>query len=287
MINNKLRITPITKDCRVEFNYLYVWNEPYEMVDATFLIFGFDKKSTLRNIKMFVYKLWYINPDASKLELSDYVISLINNKSSSGIFVTESEVYNLIDIIFSSEIPSDISSFVKTRDGVKKTTKLIEWKNDINGLLVIDDDKMNKIRLSNNINEELKKEYKRIKIKYMKQCLDKVKKTNSIHIVENTIDVLREDRDSATIKDISDLSGIKYPSVRKYVDLMADRLNFIDGFKVIRNQNKESSDNAIKNLLEHKEEMMKLGVKFNKISLHKISGVSRPTIDKYWNVINK
>jgi hypothetical protein len=287
MINNFLRITPITKDCRVEFDYLYVWNEPYEIVDATFLVFGFDKKSTIKNLTLFIYKLWYINPEASRNEIIEYVVGLLNMKSSSGIFVTETDIVNLVFNIFNVDLPNDISSMVKTKDGVKKTTKIVEWKHSLNGLLVIDSKTMNQIRLSSDINEELKKEYKRIKIKYMKQCLDKVKKTNSIHIVENTIDVLREDRDSATVKDISDISGMSYITTRKYIDLMADRLNFIDGFKVIKNQHKETAEQVLCGLLKNKEEMIRLGVKFNKISLHKISGVSRPTIDKYWDNLNK
>lgn len=121
----------------------------------------------------------------------------------------------------------------------------------------------------------------------MKNCIDKVGKDDKLQVIEAAIDSIREDNESATIKDISDLSGVGYLTTRKYVDLMADRLDFIDGFKVIRNQHKETSDNTISELLRCKEELISNGVKVNKMSLHKASGISRPTIDKHWSVIKK
>jgi hypothetical protein len=287
MINTKLIITPVTMGCREEFNYLYVWNEPYEIVDASFLIFGFDKQTTLRNLKLFIYKLWYINPEISQDEITEYVVKLLNSKSSSGVFITETDIYNLVYSIFNSDLPKNISDIVKTKDGVNKTTRIIEWKNNLNGLLVINDKRMCEIRESKNISEEINKEYKKIKIKYMKKCLDKVNNENNLKMIESTIDVLREDREFATVKDISDISGLGYNTTKKYIDLMVDRLNFIDGFKVIRNQHKETSDYVLKTLIECKELINQQGIRFNKMSLHKASGISRPTIDKYWEIISK
>lgn len=285
MINNYLRITPVTKDCRVEFSYLYVWNEPYEVVDARYFVFGLNKEKTIRNLKLFIYKLWYINPDVSSNELCEYVVEIVKKKSSTGIFITESDVYKLIYSIFESELPINISDLVKTKDGKNKVTKIVEWKNNINGLLVIDSKRMYEIRKSKNIDQEIKKEYKKIKLKYMKNCIDKVGKEDKLQVIEATIDSLREEKESATIKDISDLSGVGYLTTRKYIDLMADRLDFIDGFKVIRNQHKETSDNTISELLKYKQELEDNGIILNKMSLHKVSGISRPTIDKHWSII--
>lgn len=148
MINNYLRITPVTEGCREEFSYLYVWNEPYEVVDARYFVFGLSKERTIRNLKLFTYKLWYINPDASSNEICDYVIDIVNKKSSTGIFITESDVYKLIHSVFESELPINISDIVKTKDGKNITTKIVEWKNNINGLLVISNERMNEIRKS-------------------------------------------------------------------------------------------------------------------------------------------
>ncbi len=285
MINNYLRITPVTKDCRVEFNYLYVWNEPYELVDARFFVFGLSRKKTLRNLRLFIYKLWYINPDVDSNEMCEYLVEIIKKKSSTGIFITESDVYNMVYEIFDSDLPSNISELVKTKDGKNKVTKIVEWKKNINGLLVIDSKRMDEIRKSENKEQDIKKEYKKIKLKYMKNCIDKVGKEDKLQLIEATIDSLREEKESATIKDISDLSGVGYLTTRKYIDLMADRLDFVDGFKVIRNQHKETSDSTISELLRCKEELEKNNIKVNKMSLHKASGISRPTIDKHWSVI--
>lgn len=285
MINNYLRITPVTKDCRVEFNYLYVWNEPYELVDARFFVFGLSRKKTLRNLRLFIYKLWYINPDVDSNEMCEYLVEIIKKKSSTGIFITESDVYSMVYEIFDSDLPSNISELVKTKDGKNKVTKIVEWKKNINGLLVIDSKRMDEIRKSKNKEQDIKKEYKKIKLKYMKNCIDKVGKEDKLQLIEATIDSLREEKESATIKDISDLSGVGYLTTRKYIDLMADRLDFVDGFKVIRNQHKETSDSTISELLRCKEELEKNNIKVNKMSLHKASGISRPTIDKHWSVI--
>jgi len=285
MINNYLRITPVTKDCRVEFNYLYVWNEPYELVDARFFVFGLSRKKTLSNLRLFIYKLWYINTDVDSNEMCEYLVEIIKKKSSTGIFITESDVYNMVYEIFDSDLPSNISELVKTKDGKNKVTKIVEWKKNINGLLVIDSKRMDEIRKSKNKEQDIKKEYKKIKLKYMKNCIDKVGKEDKLQLIEATIDSLREEKESATIKDISDLSGVGYLTTRKYIDLMADRLDFVDGFKVIRNQHKETSDSTISELLRCKEELEKNNIKVNKMSLHKASGISRPTIDKHWSVI--
>ena len=285
MINNYLRITPVTKDCRVEFNYLYVWNEPYELVDARFFVFGLNRKKTLKNLRLFIYKLWYINPEVDSNEICEYLIEIVKKKSSTGIFITESDVYNMVYEIFDSDLPSNISEIVKTKDGKNKVVKIVEWKKNINGLLVIDSKRMEEIRNCENREQEIKKEYKKIKLKYMKNCIDKVGKEDKLQLIEATIDSLREEKESATIKDISDLSGVGYLTTRKYIDLMADRLDFVDGFKVIRNQHKETSDSTISELLRCKKELEKEGVKINKMSLHKASGISRPTIDKHWSVI--
>lgn len=285
MINNYLRITPVTKYCRIEFNYLYVWNEPYELVDARFFVFGLSRKKTLRNLRLFIYKLWYINPEVDSNEMCEYLVEIIKKKSSTGIFITESDVYDTVYEIFDSDLPSNISELVKTKDGKNKVTKIVEWKKNINGLLIIDSKRMDEIRKLENKEQEIKKEHKKIKLKYMKNCIDKVGKEDKLQLIEATIDSLREEKESATIKDISDLSGVGYLTTRKYIDLMADRLDFVDGFKVIRNQHKETSDSTISELLRCKEELEKNNIKVNKMSLHKASGISRPTIDKHWSVI--
>lgn len=77
---------------------------------------------------MFIYKLWYINPDVNSNEMCEYLVEIIKKKSSTGIFITESDVYNMVYEIFDSELPSNISELVKTKDGKNKVTKIVEWK---------------------------------------------------------------------------------------------------------------------------------------------------------------
>jgi predicted transcriptional regulator len=287
-LNTTLIVTQVTDNCREEFQYLYVWYEPYKVVDASYLVLSNNKESALKSIEDFVYKLWYINPDCSYIDIVSHIVEIINKRSSKGIYVTETDVYNLVFKIMNSKLPSDISNLVtsKFKNGSRvETTKIVEWKSNVSGLLVLDDNKMKRIRMSKNIELELSKEYKKIKLRYMKKCIDKVNRDNHQDLVESTIDMLRDTQSEASVNEISFNCGLSYTTTRKYIDLMADRLNFIEGFKVIKDKNKEMSNDTIKRLIKTKENMKSDGIRVNKTNLCRESGISRPTIDKYWNII--
>jgi len=299
ILKTTLRITPITEGCREEFQYLYIWNEPYEVVDASYFVFGKNRDSTLINLKNHIYKLMYINLDCTSNDIIEYMVSMLNKKSKDGVFITESDISDITYSVFNLDIPSNISEMVKTKyvklkgngfDGVKWkkeiTTRIVEWKPNINGLLVLDNRKMQEIRSSGNIEKEMSIEYKKIKIKYIKMCMDKLNNTQKQLVIESSIDVLREGNESATIKDISSNTGLSVNTVRKYVSLMADRLDFIDGFKVIRNKIKNDIEDNINNIEECIEMLRLEGIKVNKMNIHKHTGISRPTIDKYWNMLD-
>lgn len=289
-LKTTLIITPVTDNCRKEFQYLYVWYEPYKVVDASYLVLPNSKESTLKSIEEFVYKLWYINPECTYLDMVSHIVEILNKRSSKGIYITETDVSNLVFKIMNTNLPSDISNLVtsKFKNGSRiETTKIVEWKQNINGLLVLDSNKMSKIRISKNIELELSKEYKKIKLRYMKKCIDKVNGDNHQEVVESTIDMLRDVQSEASVNEISLACGLSYTTTRKYIDLMADRLSFIEGFKVIKDKNKETSDETIKKLISHIEMLKIYGLKINKTNLNKVSGISRPTIDKYWETIKK
>jgi len=287
-LSTKIRITNIIKGCRTEFQYLYVWNEPYVIVDASFFIFGKNRNNSLKNLREYIYKLWYINTESSYLELSSHIVGILNKKVNDGIFITESDVYKMVYEIMNSQLPKDINVFTKTKVVKNKrieTTSKIEWKDNVNGLLVLSEEVMKNVRASNDISKAMTNEYKKVKIKYAKKCMDKVLESGNESTIECAIDILREDNNSVSIKDISDASGMSVNTVRKYVELMADRLDSIDGFRVVRNKITETIDDNLNKIREAKIELLKEGVKPTKINLHKFTGVSRPTIDKYWNKI--
>ena len=289
-LNTTLILTPVSENCRKEFKYLYVWYEPYKVVDASYLVLGGSRESSLKSIEDFTYKLWYINPECSYVDIVSHIVSILNSRSSKGIYITETDVYNLVFKIMNSNLPVDISEMVssKFRKGERvSTTKIVEWKNNISGLLTIDEKRMSYIRASKNIELELIKEYKKIKLRYMKNCIDNVNSENHQEIVESAIDMLRDTQSEASVNEISRVSGLSYMTTKKYIDLMADRLNFIEGFKVIKDKNKEVSNDTIKKLIDFKEEMISMNMKVTKSNMNKISGISRPTIDKYWELIKK
>jgi len=288
-LKTTLRITPITDNCRVEFQYLYVWYEPYDVVDASYLVFGKNRENSLRSLEDFVYKLWYINPETSYIDIVSYVIEILNKKSSGGIYITESDISNVVFKIMNSNLPKDISDVVMskhTSKGRVRTTKIVEWKSNINGLLVVGSKRMTEIRKSDNVSLELSKEYKKIKLRYMKKCIDKVNENGFQDMIEQSIDLLRETQSEASVNQISKTCGLSYTTTKKYIDLMAERLDFVEGFRVIKDKNKEMSEDTISKLMDTKKIIINNKVKFNKTNLSKYSGVSRPTVDKYWGILN-
>lgn len=287
-LKTRLRVTPITDMCREEFQYLYIWKEPYELVDASFLVFGKSRDSTLNNLRLYIYKLWYINPDCSYIEMTNHIVDILNKRVSGGVFISESDISSMVFYIMNSMLPKDISEIVKNKyvngDSVK-TTSRVEWKDSVSGLLVLSDKRMSEIRKSSDIDKEMMKEYRNIKIRYAKKCMDMVNSESNKVLVECTIDEFRSSGESATVKEISDSCGLNIDTVRKYIDLMADRLDSIDGFKVIRNKVKENIDCNINKMIEAKERLIEKNRIITKTNIHRESGVSRPTINKYWNII--
>jgi response regulator of citrate/malate metabolism len=289
MLRKSLRITKEEVGCRTEFNYLWVWHTAYECVDANFLYLGNSRAYSLEQIKEYVYKLWYMNPDATIYDISEEVIRIVHSKLHEGVFVLESDVYDLINEIFSSDIPNDISDIVKkkrVKNGFKYTTKKIEWKSDVNGLLILNEVQRKEYELSENKEEKLKELYKSIKLKYAMKCINKVNKSCNEEIVGTAIDVIREYSKDISIFQISRESGLSLPTVRKYIDLIADRLDCVEGYKVIRNAKKEIKDNKMIQLIEACKKLKSENRKVNKINLNKETEISRITINNYWNELN-
>jgi hypothetical protein len=77
-LNTTLIVTQITNNCREEFQYLYVWYEPYKVVDASYLVLANNREYTLKSIEDFVYKLTYITTDCSYLDIESNIVETSN-----------------------------------------------------------------------------------------------------------------------------------------------------------------------------------------------------------------
>ena len=292
-LNTSLRLTPVTKDCRVEFEYLYIWNEPYEVVDASFFVFVKDKKKTLLLLKTYIYKLRYINPDCTDVSVMEHIIEILNNSSDKGVFITETDICKMVYNIFEIDIPSDISKMVKTKYIKNKqnkweesiTTRRAEWKNNIYGLLRIKPERMREILSSDNPDEEERKEYKKIKMNYIRKCMSLVDKNNNERKIEVAIDALKESSQSTNAQELSKETSMSIQSIRKHLNNIADRIDFVDGFKVIRNMNTEGADASIQKMIDAKQKLTNDGLKVNKVNVQRESGLSKPTVNKHWNKI--
>lgn len=288
ILSKLLRITPITDFCREEYQYAYVWNKPYECVDCSYLYMGKNRKTCLINIREYVLKLWYINPDATSNDLIEDLLGHLKSHLDKGVFITETDI---CDIVFElkNNIPTNVSEIVKTKSfngGRVGTFKKIEWKNNLNGLLVIPSETMNRIRKNGNLESNLTEEYRKIKLKYAMKCIAKTTKNFNEETVNIAVDLLREDSKEITVKDVSSQTGLSINTVKEYLKINIDRLNSFEGVKVIINSKVHIKDVKFQELLDASDELIKEGKKVNKLSLHKKTNISRITIARYWNELN-
>lgn len=284
MLNKLLRITNDTEDCKVEFKYLWVWKSPYTCVDATYLYLGKDKEYALNSIKEYVYKLWYINTDCSAEHLIDEVLLVLNSNLKNGVHILESDVYNLVYSIYNKELPKDISQKV-IHKGDRLTTRKVEWKKNLNSLLVIDEDLS---RFEGEYREiKIKELYKLKKLRYAMKCISEVTQDCNEAIVNTAIDLLKPGRVSIPASEISKASGLSLNTVKKYIDLMHGRLDCIEGYKVTLNSKVELKDKKMIQLKEAKDLLITKGLKVNVLSLSKITNISRITVNKYWDELKK
>ncbi len=281
-LNKFLRIDSVEKGCRIEFQYLYVWNDLYKCCDATFLNLSGSRKDCLSKIDTHIYKLRYINPECSSEDIIDDITELLKKKVSDGVKVLESDIWNMVYDSFKRDIPSNIRDIVHSY-------KKIEWKDNISSLLVLNEDQYGRyLKLEEDKRIEYKKQILRnIKMNEARKCISRVNSENNYEKVMVAIDILRDGSEdySVSVKDVCDTSKLSEPTVRKYLDKCCENLNSVNGYTAIKNKRTEMILEKDNELFEACLRLKDKGSKINKLQLFNESGISRVTIDKHWDKI--
>lgn len=277
----KFRILEGRDSCLIsEFDYLYVWSDGYECVDARYVNITSSRDVSLYNYKSYVYKLWYLNNDITEDELVEDGLKVIKNRmNTKGVYLLDSDVYRIVSEVYNGEFDSESFNRVKTR-------RMIEWKSDLSGLLKLDNEEVELLKgLSDaKFKDALDKITSNKKKRESLKCLNKVKMDKTMKIILNAILSVKDSRyeNRCSLSDLSLSTGISYPTVKKYYERVMDDLS-LDEYVLVVNKNKVMKDEKLdlmnKAVLEIKK---REGMKVNKLNVSQVSGVSRRTVDKRW-----
>lgn len=263
----------------VEFDYIWYWKDKYTCVDARFVNIIHSRDTALFNFKEHLYKLWYLNNDMTEDDMIKEGLTLIKVvTNNNGTYLLDSDVYKISSEVFNNELPVDFVSRVKS-------VKRIEWKQDLSGLMKLNDDEENylsmfaydKVKLS----IEIKKMNKDKKLNEVLNCINKIKMDKSKEKIINAIKVLKETNDTCTISDICKVSGMSYAAVKKNYEEFMDE-NIVNGYKFVINKNNVLKDDKIEAMKKAINKIKSLDGKVSKLSVSKFSGVARGTVIKRW-----
>lgn len=275
MVGMFLMVSSVDDWCRTEYKYMYVWHEPYVCVDATYLNVRYSRESSLKALRLHIWKLRYINPDANMNEISEGIIVMLNNiVRRRGVYVTESDVYNEVSDIMNSEIPHNISQIVISK-------RRVEWKKNIIGLLEMSEDEMEEyVKYEGEyLSYKLRERVKDIKREYSIKCLNKTKMIMNLDKIQEGINNIG--KEEVSISELGEYLCMSERVVRR-------ALKYAD--KDILSKIAESSNEIVKNdcklaIKEEVDRMKRDGEKISKYRVHKNTGLNRRTIEKYWNNI--
>lgn len=256
---------------RVEFEYLYVWEDGYECIDARYVNITSSREVALYNFKIYIYKLIYLNPSVTEEDLIFYGLNTVHETMKTyGVYILDEDVYRICYQLFNdNNFNSELYSKVKT-------IKRIEWKPNISGLL-------NGIDLDG---KDSRKVIKNVKIKESLKCLNSLKMDKTKKIILNSILMIKEQNDTCSVSDVARATGISYNTVKRhYEDYMREFT--LDEYYFIINKNSSLKDEKISAMKEAITKLNNLGIKVTKMNVSQYSGVSRNTVNKRWEELNK
>lgn len=266
----KFRILSEVKG-RVEFDFLYVWEDKYECVDARYVNIVSSRDTALYNFKVYIYKLMYLNPERTEDDFVFCGLELIRNTmSTKGTYLLDSDVYRIVGDIFNSkDFDSDLYERVKE-------FKRIEWKQNISNLFL----GLNKE--DNDYSEKVKN----IKIKESLRCINSLKMDKNRKLILNSIISIKEEHDGkCSISDLARFTGMSYNSVKRYYEEYMDEF-MLDEYYFVENKNETLKDEKILLMKQAIDRLKAIKVKITKVSVSQYSGVSRNTVNKRWEELN-
>ena len=256
MLNVFMRITPLTLGCRDEYDYVYIWRDRYKCVDATYLNMRHSRESSLAALRVYIWKLRYLNPYMGDLVISEFVIKTLNRAVlGGGIFLTETDIYNEIYSIFNyKDIPHNITEVVMS-------SRRSEWK--VNSRSLTDD-----LGLDD-------RGIKEIRRKYLGGCL---RWTNRLVRTEKIESILKG-VDTITVDELADMLNISKRSVKASLKGIIAVNVAVSDRKRVKNDNIEKIQEEVSRMLRDGERVTKDGVRRN-------IDLGRNTISRWWGMID-
>ena len=214
---------------RVEFEYLYVWENGYECVDARYVNITSSREVALYNFKIYIFKLMYLNDSVSEDDLVFCGLNTVRETMRThGTYILDSDVYRICSEVFIKGFDSELYSKIKIR-------KRIEWKPNIGGLLSGVKDIEGK---------DARKVIKNIKIKESLRCLNSLKMDKTKKIILNSILVIKEEKDSCSVSDVARATGISYNTVKRHYEEYMREFT-LDEYYFIENRNNSLKDEKL------------------------------------------
>jgi hypothetical protein len=279
------RIINKTKD-PIETNFFWYYPEGYTCVDARYVGINYSRGSALRSVESFFYKLMYLNDGITIGGLVDEGLSLIKKmKMTKGIYVSEYDIYSIAENCFKEEFNQGMLDMIYD-------SKKIMWKSNLDDLFVM--------------NEEENKEYNKLfglkRDKYLsdfkskkkqKEALTFLNKVNSMSkrdLIIETIKIINEEKgsfDRCYINEVVDRTKISFNTVKRHYEEYVSKIIRLDGYDLMINKNEINKQEKINELQSIINEMKLNNERINKNSVSEKSGVSRTTVTKHWNKLNK
>jgi len=256
---------------RVEFEYLYVWEDGYECVDARYVNITSSREVALYNFRIYIFKLFYLNDGIPEEDLISCGLNTVRETMRThGTYILDSDVYKICYEVFDKGFDSELYNKIKTR-------KRIEWKPNIGGLLS---------GIENIDEKDTRKVIRNIKIKESIRCLNSLKMDKTKKIILNSILVIKEEKDSCSVSDVARSTGISYNTVKRHYEEYMREFT-LDEYYFMENRNSSLKDEKISAMKEAIVKLNSLGIKITKMSVSQYSGVSRNTVNKRWEELNK
>ena len=276
----------INKTTAIEHKYFWYYPDGYTCVDARYVGINYTRASAMRNVESFFYKLMYLNDDVNIGMLVDEGISLIRKtKKIKGIYVSEYDIYSIAEECFNKEFSKEMLDMIYE-------DKKIMWKTNLDELFVMNKEELDMYNSLDGYKKD--KYYSDFKAKKKQKealtFLNKVKSMNKRDLIIETIKIINEEKDGLDkcyINEIVDRTKISFNTVKRHYEEYVSKNIRLEGYDLVVNKNELNKQEKINEIQSVINEMKLNNEKINKNSVSEKSGVSRITVTKHWDKLNK
>jgi hypothetical protein len=276
----------INKTKAIEHKYFWYYPEGYVCVDARYVGIHYSRPSAMRNMESFFYKLMYLNDEITLGSLVDEGLEIINkSKKTKGIYVSEYDVYSIAEKCFKQEFNQEMLDMIYDN-------KKIMWKSNLDKLFVMSEEEV--LEYNSLTGYKKDKYYSDFKAKKKQRealtFLNKIKSMNKRDLIIETIKIINEEKDGLDkcyINEIVDRTKISFSTVKRHYEEYVSKNIRLEGYELVVNKNELNKQEKINEIQSVINEMKLNKEKINKNSVSEKSGVSRITVTKHWDKLNK